>query len=118
MKWLQVNFYTISDLELASRLSFFLWSTIPDAELVQLATEERLNDPKVLEQQVQRMIADPRANEFIENFTGQWLNVRGMAASEPVVELFPDFDSTLREAFRKEIENVFRQYYSGRSQCT
>jgi hypothetical protein len=99
--------YQISDLELASRLSFFLWSSIPDEELVQSAAEGRLRDPEVLRQQVQRMIADPRSNAFIENFTGQWLNVRGMAASEPVVELFPDFDSTLREAYRREIELFF-----------
>jgi hypothetical protein len=99
--------YPISDLELASRLSFFLWSSIPDDELVQLASEGRLHEPEVLEQQVQRMIADPRSDAFIENFTGQWLNVRGMAASEPVVELFPDFDSTLRAAYRREIELFF-----------
>jgi hypothetical protein len=99
--------YRISDLELASRLSFFLWSSIPDQELVQVAAEGRLHDPEVLEQQVARMIADPRSDEFIENFTGQWLNVRGMAASEPVVDMFPDFDSTLREGFRREIELFF-----------
>lgn len=99
--------YRISDLELASRLSFFLWSSIPDAELIQLATAEKLHDPEVLEKQVKRMLNDPRAESFIENFTGQWLNVRGMAASEPIVELFPDFDSTLRDAFREEIELFF-----------
>jgi hypothetical protein len=99
--------YEISDLELASRLSFFLWSSIPDEELVQLAAAGRLRDAGVLRQQVERMIADPRANAFIENFTGQWLNVRGMQASEPVVDLFPDFDSTLRDAFRREIELFF-----------
>ncbi len=99
--------YQISDLELASRLSFFLWSTIPDEELVRLGSEGRLHDAEVLEQQVQRMLNDPRSNAFIENFTGQWLNVRGMAASEPVVDLFPDFDSTLREAYRREIELFF-----------
>ena len=99
--------YRISDLELASRLSFFLWSSIPDEELIQLAAQGRLHDPEVIEQQVERMIADPRSDAFIENFTGQWLNVRGMAASEPVVDLFPDFDSTLREAYRREIELFF-----------
>jgi hypothetical protein len=99
--------YRISDLELASRLSFFLWSSVPDTELVELASQNRLHDTKVLEQQVARMIADPRAEAFIENFTGQWLNVRGMKASEPVVDLFPDFDSTLRDAFRREIELFF-----------
>jgi mono/diheme cytochrome c family protein len=99
--------YRISDLELASRLSFFLWSSIPDQELVRLASQDRLHDPEVLEQQVQRMIADPRSEALIENFTGQWLNVRGMQASEPVVDLFPNFDSTLREAYRREIELFF-----------
>ena len=99
--------YEISDLELASRLSFFLWSSIPDEELIELASQGRLRDEKVLEQQVARMIADPRSEAFVENFTGQWLNVRGMQASEPVVDLFPDFDSTLRQAFRREIELFF-----------
>jgi mono/diheme cytochrome c family protein len=99
--------YQLSDLELASRLSFFLWSSIPDEELVQLASRDRLHEPDVLRQQVQRMIADPRSDAFIENFTGQWLNVRGIQASEPVVDMFPDFDSTLREAFRREIELFF-----------
>ena len=99
--------YEISDLELASRLSFFLWSSIPDQELIELASEGRLRDAAVLRQQVERMIADERSQAFVENFTGQWLNVRGMRASEPVVDLFPDFDSTLREAFRREIELFF-----------
>jgi hypothetical protein len=99
--------YAISDLELASRLSFFLWSSIPDEELIELASQGRLRDEKVLEQQVARMIADPRSEAFVENFTGQWLNVRGMQASEPVVDLFPDFDSTLRQAFRREVELFF-----------
>jgi len=99
--------YRISDLELASRLSFFLWSSIPDEELIDLGANNRLHEPAVLEQQVARMIADPRSDAFVKNFTGQWLNVRGIAASEPVVNLFPDFDSTLRDAFRKEIELFF-----------
>jgi len=96
--------YQISDLELASRLSFFLWSSVPDEELVQVASSGRLRNEQVLEEQVKRMIADPRSSAFVENFVGQWLNVRGMAASEPVVELFPDFDSTLRDAFEREVE--------------
>ena len=99
--------YRISDLELASRLSFFLWSSIPDEELVQLGAEGRLHEPDVLEAQVRRMIADPRSQSFVQNFTGQWLNVRGIAASEPVVDMFPDFDSTLRAAFRREVELFF-----------
>ena len=101
------SLYTLSDLELASRLSFFLWSSLPDEELVDLATQGRLHDEDVLQQQVQRMIADPRAEAYVVNFTGQWLNVRGMAASEPVVDMFPDFESTLRDAFQQEIEMFF-----------
>jgi len=101
------SLYQISDLELASRLSFFLWSSIPDEELIEIASQGRLHDGEVLRQQVQRMIADPRSIAFVENFTGQWLNVRGMAASEPIVDLFPDFDSTLRDAFQTEIEMFF-----------
>ncbi len=99
--------YRISDLELASRLSFFLWSSIPDMELLNLAAAKKLHEPAVLKQQVDRMIADPRSQALVRNFTGQWLNVRGIAASEPVVNLFPDFDSTLRVAFRREVELFF-----------
>jgi len=99
--------YRISDLELASRLSFFLWSSIPDLELINLAAANKLHTPAVLKQQVDRMIADPRSQALVRNFTGQWLNVRGIAASEPVVNLYPDFDSTLREAFRREVELFF-----------
>src|SRR5204863_5044881 len=80
---------------------------IPDDELTGLATQGKLRNPAVLEQQIRRMIADPRSEAPVENFTGQWLNVRGMAAMEPVVNLFPDFDSTLREAFRRETELFF-----------
>ena len=104
--------YRISDLELASRLSFFLWSSVPDDELLELASQGQLRDPGVLRQQVQRMIADPRADALIGNFTGQWLNVRGMAASEPVVDMFPDFDSTLRDAYAREIELFFASIVS------
>jgi Protein of unknown function (DUF1592)/Protein of unknown function (DUF1588)/Protein of unknown function (DUF1587)/Protein of unknown function (DUF1585)/Protein of unknown function (DUF1595) len=99
--------YRISDLELASRLSFFLWSSIPDKELIDLAAANKLHTPAVLKQQVNRMIADPRSQALVQNFTGQWLNIRGIAASEPVVNLYPDFDSTLREAFRREVELFF-----------
>jgi hypothetical protein len=99
--------YRISDLELASRLSFFLWSSIPDQELIKLATANKLHEPKVLKQQVDRMIADPRSEALVQNFTGQWLNIRGIAAIEPAVNLFPDFDSTLRDAFKTEVEMFF-----------
>ena len=99
--------YSISDFALASRLSFFLWSSIPDDELLTLAEQGRLKNPAVLEAQVRRMTADPRSQSLIKNFTGQWLNVRGMQAVEPVVNLFPDFDSNLRDAFRREVEMFF-----------
>jgi hypothetical protein len=100
--------YMISDLELASRLSFFLWSSIPDNELLSLAENKILHEPNILQEQVVRMLNDPKADRFISNFTGQWLTTRALAASEPVVELFPDFDSTLREAFQIEIEMFFK----------
>jgi hypothetical protein len=96
--------YPISDLALASRLSFFLWSSIPDDQLVTLAAQGRLKEPAVLERQVRRMLADPKADALVRNFTGQWLGVRSLAASEPVVNLFPDFDDNLRDAYRREIE--------------
>jgi hypothetical protein len=99
--------YRISDLELASRLSFFLWSSIPDMELIKVAAANKLHTPAVLKQQVSRMLADARSQALVQNFTGQWLNIRGIAASEPAVNLFPDFDSTLREAFRREVEMFF-----------
>jgi hypothetical protein len=99
--------YQISDLELASRLSFFLWSSIPDKELIKVASANELHEPKILKQQVDRMIADPRSQALVQNFTGQWLNIRGIAASEPAVNMFPDFDSTLRDAFRREVELFF-----------
>jgi hypothetical protein len=99
--------YRISDLELASRLSFFLWSSIPDLELIKLAAANKLHTPAVLKQQVDRMIADQRSQALVQNFTGQWLNIRGIAASEPVVNLYPDFDSTLRDAFKREVELFF-----------
>ena len=99
--------YRISDLALASRLSFFIWSSIPDDELIDVAAQGRLKDPVVLERQVKRMLADPRSQALVSNFTGQWLNVRGLKVSEPVVNLFPDFDDNLRNAYQREIELFF-----------
>jgi mono/diheme cytochrome c family protein len=99
--------YRVSDLALASRLSFFLWSSIPDDELIDVAAQGRLKDPVVFEQQVKRMLKDQRADAFINNFSGQWLSVRSLAASEPVVNLFPDFDDNLRSAFQREMELFF-----------
>ncbi len=99
--------YRISDIELASRLSFFLWSSIPDEELLALAEQKELSKPSVLDQQVRRMIADGRFSAFVEGFAGQWLFLRNLAAAIPVQQNFPDFDDTLRQAFRRETELFF-----------
>ena len=99
--------YRISDLDLASRLSFFLWSSIPDDELIDAAAQNRLREPVMLEKQVKRMLADPKADALISNFIGQWLSVRALATSEPVVNMFPDFDDNLRAAFQREMELFF-----------
>ncbi|HWD99505.1 MAG TPA: DUF1592 domain-containing protein [Bryobacteraceae bacterium] len=98
--------YRISDLELASRLSFFLWSSIPDDELLQLATEGRLHDPAVLEQQVQRMLAEPRARAaLVRNFFDEWLETRNVWLLKPENTKFPWFDDNLRIAFVREVES-------------
>ncbi|MEO8099691.1 MAG: DUF1592 domain-containing protein [Acidobacteriota bacterium] len=99
--------YRVSDLALASRLSFFLWSSVPDDELIDLAAQGKLKDPVVVEKQVRRMLADPKAESLIGNFTGQWLGVRSLKTSEPVVNLFPDFDDNLRAAYQREVELFF-----------
>ena len=99
--------YRLTDLELASRLSFFLWSSIPDDQLIDVAASGKLRDPQVLQQQVRRMLADPKSADLITNFTGQWLSVRGLRTIEPAVNLFPDFDDNLRAAFQREVELFF-----------
>ena len=99
--------YRISDLDLASRLSFFLWSTSPDDELIRVASQGRLKDPAVLEQQVRRMLKDPKAEALAVNFAGQWLNLRGLQAVGPIPMLFPNFDDPLRQAMRREVELLF-----------
>lgn len=96
--------YRVSDLELASRLSFALWSSIPDDALLNAAIAGRLKDPVVLEQQVRRMLADPRSEALVNNFATQWLFLRDVDVKEPDEILFPDFDETLRLAFRRETE--------------
>ena len=96
--------YRIGDLELASRLSFFLWSSIPDDELLDLAEGGRLKDPEVLEQQVRRMLADSRSRALMSNFAGQWLYLRNILRVKPDPKAFPDFDESLREAFHRETE--------------
>jgi len=100
--------HPVSDVELASRLSFFLWSSIPDERLLNLATSGRLRQPGVLAAQVKRMIADERANALIGNFTGQWLQLRSLEAKvTPDLLTFPDFDDNLRKGFRRETEMLF-----------
>ena len=96
--------YRLPDLTLASRLSFFLWSSIPDDELIDLAARGRLKDATVLEQQVKRMMADPRASAFVTNFGGQWLYLRNLRTQAPNADIFFEFDDNLREGFRQETE--------------
>jgi cytochrome c553 len=96
--------YRVSDLELASRLSFFLWSSIPDDELLKAASGGTLHDPAVLERQVRRMLADERAHALVDNFASQWLHLRNLESITPDMRLFPDFDDNLRQAFRQETE--------------
>ncbi len=99
--------YRISDLELASRLSFFLWSSIPDDALLAAAIAGTLHEPEVLEAQTGRMLADARAGALVENFAGQWLYLRNVPALTPDEDLFPDFGEALRQAFQQETELFF-----------
>ena len=99
--------YRIGDIELASRLSFFLWSSIPDDQLLDLASRGKLKEPAVLEAQVRRMLADPRSETLVSSFAEQWLYLRNLTAFTPDPRLFPDFDDNLREAFRRETALLF-----------
>ena len=99
--------YQLSDLDLASRLSFFLWSSIPDGALLDLAADGRLSDPAVLDQQVRRMLNDPRSSALTENFAGQWLYLRNLRSAAPNAALFPTFDDNLRQALQRETEMFF-----------
>jgi hypothetical protein len=101
--------YRISDIELASRLSFFLWSTIPDDELLALAAAGTLSDPDTLRKQVGRMIQDSRSRALVENFAGQWLYLRNVKTVHPNQDIFSDFDENLRRAFQQET-NLFLAY--------
>ncbi len=96
--------YAISDLELASRLSFFLWSSLPDDELLDLAERGKLRQPEVLEQQVRRMLADHRSQSLVTNFARQWLHLGNLDSISPDMRLYPDFDDNLRQAMRRETE--------------
>jgi len=108
--------YRLSDLDLASRLSFFLWSSIPDDELLDLAERKELQKPEVWEAQVRRLLADPRAENLATHFAVQWLHLGNLEAITPDLRLFPDFDDNLRQAFRKEtelfVDSVFRGDHS------
>ncbi len=99
--------YRLSDLELASRLSFFLWSSIPDETLLTLAEQGRLHEPAILGQQVQRMLADARSKALVSNFAAQWLSLRNLRTISPDSTAFPDFDDELREALHRETELFF-----------
>ena len=96
--------YRISDLDLASRMSFFLWSSIPDDELLDVAARGDLRKPAVLEREVRRMLADPRSENLVTNFASQWLHLRNLDSITPDMRAFPDFDDNLRQAFRQETE--------------
>lgn len=99
--------YRISDFELASRLSFFLWSSIPDEELLKLAGQGRLKDAGTLRQQVDRMLRDPRSEALATNFAGQWLQLRNLATAKPDPQAFANFDESLRKSFEEETEMLF-----------
>jgi hypothetical protein len=94
--------YALSDLALASRLSFFLWSSIPDDELLEVAASNKLHEPEVFEQQVDRLLRDPKALALVDNFAAQWLFLRNLKSINPDTRTFPDFDDKLRQAFRTE----------------
>ena len=106
------SIYRLNGIELASRLSFFLWSSIPDEELLTLADQGKLSDPKVLDQQVRRMLADPRSKTLTTNFAFEWLKVRDMDALEPDPFIYPAFDRPLRAAFRQEMELFLNSVFS------
>ena len=102
--------YRISDLELASRLSFFLWSSPPDEELITVASERKLQNPAILEKQVRRMMNDPRAEALASNFAGQWLYLRNLKDMQPDVYVYPDFDMNLLQSMRRETELFFDSF--------
>ncbi len=99
--------YPVNDLELASRLSFFLWSSIPDDDLLRVAAQNKLHTPAVYDREIQRMLSDPRSEALTTNFAGQWLQLRNVPNVQPNSDEFPDFDENLRRAFRRETELFF-----------
>jgi hypothetical protein len=101
------SIYRIGGDELASRLSFFLWSSIPDEKLLTLAGQEKLRDPIAMDREIRRMLADPRSSALVDNFAAQWLQLRNLRNVQPNTDEFPDFDDNLRQAFRRETEMLF-----------
>ena len=101
--------YRISDLELASRLSYFLWSSAPDDQLLSIASQGKLKDPVVLEQQVKRMLTDPRSEALAANFAGQWLRLGGLQDVLPEAVLYPQFTRNLAVSMRREVELLFEK---------
>jgi hypothetical protein len=105
--------YRLNDLAIASRLSFFLWSSIPDEELLSVASQGKLKDPAMLERQVKRMLADPKSSALISNFAEQWLFLRNIKSTAPDMEAFPDFDDNLRQAMKQEttlfVDSILRE---------
>src|SRR5262249_39393026 len=99
--------YHLYDYDLASRLSFFLWSTVPDDELLQLAGEGKLQDPAVRRRQVERMLADPRSQALVSNFAGQWLYLRNLSTIKPDPMIFAEFDDPLRRGLLQQSELFF-----------
>ena len=99
--------YRLSDIDLASRLSFFIWSSIPDETLLDLAAKGALHRPEVMQQQVRRMLADQKSQALVDNFAGQWLHVRNVRTHQPSPETLFHFDDNLREALEKEMNLFF-----------
>ncbi|MGD8340930.1 MAG: DUF1592 domain-containing protein, partial [Gammaproteobacteria bacterium] len=99
--------YAVSDIELASRLSFFLWSSLPDDRLIDLATDGRLRETQALKTEVERMLADPKADALASSFAAQWLHLRNLDTIRPNTDYYPDFDNNLRQAFKREAELFF-----------
>ena len=110
--------FQISDIDLASRLSFFLWSSIPDDELLKVAEKNRLHDPKVLEAEVRRMLADPRADTLVTNFAYQWLHLEPIETTDPDPAIFPEFDNGLRAALKEELREFIGSVFHGDQNVT
>ena len=110
--------FQINDIDLASRLSFFLWSSIPDDELLKAAEQNKLHEPKVLEAEVKRMLADPRADTLVTNFAYQWLHLEALDNADPDQAIFPEWDEQLRQAFKEELHQFVGSIFHGDQNVT